>query len=91
MMEQLYAEVSIAVNDLTVGNVEDAARRFVDSVAPGQGSWDGLVPDEAKRTLINNAPTFLDECRDPEAGFGLFAPTLTDDMAKLAGFRAPCS
>ena len=32
----------------------------------GDGAWDNFIPYEAKRTLINNAPTFLDETRDPE-------------------------
>jgi pimeloyl-ACP methyl ester carboxylesterase len=68
-------------NDLEAGNFEDGARRFVDSVALGPGSWDNFVPDVAKQTLINNAPTFLDEMRDPEI--------LTIDTKALSRFSGP--
>lgn len=54
------------MNALEAGNSEEGARRFIDSIALGPGSWDNFVPDVAKKTLINNAPTFLDEMRDPE-------------------------
>jgi pimeloyl-ACP methyl ester carboxylesterase len=47
----------------------------------GLGSWDTFLPDEAKGTLINNAPTFLDETRDPEA--------LTIDLRALSRFSRP--
>jgi pimeloyl-ACP methyl ester carboxylesterase len=54
------------MNALEAGNFEEGARQFVDNVALGPGSWDNFVPDVAKQTLINNAPTFLDEMRDPD-------------------------
>ena len=47
----------------------------------GDGAWDNFIPYEAKRTLINNAPTFLDETRDPE--------TLKIDTQALARFERP--
>jgi len=68
------------VNDLTAGNMEEGARRFVEMVI-GPGAWDNFVPDEVKRTLINNAPTFLDETHDPEA--------LTIDLNALSRFSKP--
>jgi len=67
LAEGLDKRILAVVNDLAAGNMEEGARRFLDTVAIGPGAWDNFVPDEAKRTLINNAPTFLDECRDPEA------------------------
>jgi pimeloyl-ACP methyl ester carboxylesterase len=81
LADGLDERVLAVVNDLAAGNMEEGARRFVDSVAIGPGSWDNFVPDEAKRTLINNAPTFLDETRDPEA--------LTIDTQALSRFSRP--
>jgi pimeloyl-ACP methyl ester carboxylesterase len=46
---------------------EDAARRFVEEVAFGPGSWDQL-PRFLRETFVRNAPTFADERRDPGAG-----------------------
>lgn len=48
------------------GDSEKGAQAFVDTVV-GPGAWATMLPDEAKRVLVNNAPTFLDETRDPEA------------------------
>jgi pimeloyl-ACP methyl ester carboxylesterase len=66
---------------LEAGNFEEGAKQFVDDVALGTGSWDNFVPDVAKTTLINNAPTFLDEMRDP----GL----LRIDTGALSRFSKP--
>ena len=68
------------INDLAAGNTEEGARRFVDMVV-GQGTWDNMLPDEVKRLFINNAPTFLDETRDPEL--------LTPDLNALSRFDRP--
>jgi pimeloyl-ACP methyl ester carboxylesterase len=42
------------------------ARQFVETIAFGPGAWDQLPP-EVRETFIRNAPTWLDEMRDPEA------------------------
>jgi pimeloyl-ACP methyl ester carboxylesterase len=68
------------INDLAAGKMEDGARRFVNMVI-GPGTWDNMIPDEVKRMLINNAPTFLDETRDPEV--------LTIDLNALSRFDRP--
>ena len=81
LTEGLDERILAVVSDLAAGNMEEGARRFVDTVAIGPGAWDNFVPDEAKRTLINNAPTFLDETRDPEL--------LTIDLSALAQFSRP--
>ncbi len=60
--------------------MEAGARRFVEIVL-GPATWDTFLPDEVKRMLINNAPTFLDETRDPEI--------LTMDLNALSGFSRP--
>jgi pimeloyl-ACP methyl ester carboxylesterase len=71
-----FSGVSDAIAD---GRNEDGARQFVGAVV-GPDAWDTMIPDEAKRTLINNAPTFLDEMRDPDI-FGIDS----EDLARFGG------
>ncbi len=80
LAEELDAGILPVVNELAAGNMEEGARRFVEMIL-GPGAWDTFLPDEAKRTLINNAPTFLDETRDPEA--------LDIDLNVLSRFDRP--
>jgi hypothetical protein len=55
---------------------------FVETVALGPGTW-AKVPPELQQTLIENAPTFLDEASDPEQlGF---------DLNSIRGFSRPAS
>jgi pimeloyl-ACP methyl ester carboxylesterase len=81
VVEDFDNRILPVINDLAAGNMEDGARRFVDTLAIGPGAWDTFLPDEAKRTLTNNAPTFLDETRDPEL--------LTIDLKPLSQFSRP--
>lgn len=48
------------------GDDAGAAEMFVDEVAFGPGTWAELS-ESMRQTMIHNAPTFLDESRDPEA------------------------
>jgi pimeloyl-ACP methyl ester carboxylesterase len=80
LVEAMDDRMLAVINNLAAGNMEEGARRFVEMVI-GTGAWDTFLPDEAKRTLINNAPTFLDEARDPEA--------LTLDLKALSQFSRP--
>lgn len=48
------------------GDHEGAARLFVDEVAFGPGAWESEIPPEVKEVFVRNAPTFLDEIRDPD-------------------------
>jgi pimeloyl-ACP methyl ester carboxylesterase len=80
MALELDAGIFPVVNALVAGNTEEGARLFVEMFL-GPGVWDAFLPDDAKRTLINNAPTFLDEVRDPEA--------LAIDTNALARFSRP--
>jgi len=47
--------------------VADRAATSLDLARSGPtcGAWEGLVPTEVKEVMIRNAPTFLDEQRDP--------------------------
>ena len=63
---------------LNAGDMEGGARQFAETIALGPGAWDEQLPPEARQTFINNAPTWLDETRDPDA--------LTLDTTALARF-----
>jgi pimeloyl-ACP methyl ester carboxylesterase len=65
---------------LRAGDDEGGARRFIESVVFGPGAWDTLPP-EARATFVSNAPTFLDEQRDPGG--------ITLDLEALASFSRP--
>jgi pimeloyl-ACP methyl ester carboxylesterase len=54
-----------AVKELLLsGDAVAGARQFVETIALGPGGWDRL-PEPMRQTFIFNAPTFLDETRDP--------------------------
>ncbi|MFJ8474365.1 alpha/beta fold hydrolase [Kitasatospora sp. NPDC094011] len=57
-----------------------AAELFVDTVAFGPGAWEQL-PAPVRHTFVRNAPTYLDELRDPDA--------LDLDLSALARFDEP--
>jgi pimeloyl-ACP methyl ester carboxylesterase len=65
---------------LEAGEYPAAAERFVDTVAFGPGEW-ARLPAPVRQTFVRNAPTFLDELRDPDA-FAL-------DLDALATYRKP--
>ncbi len=76
----LQERVDVVIELLEKGETESGARRFVETIAFGPGAWEQL-PDELRQTFIFNAPTFLDEQRDPE--------WLLLDPQPLANFSAP--
>ncbi|MFH9350887.1 alpha/beta fold hydrolase [Kitasatospora sp. NPDC017646] len=57
-----------------------AAELYVDSLAFGPGAWEQL-PAPVRHTYVRNAPTFLDELRDPDA--------LDLDLTGLTRFTEP--
>jgi pimeloyl-ACP methyl ester carboxylesterase len=79
-VEELDKSFLAVADEIAAGNSEAGARRFVEMVL-GPGTWDTFLPDEAKHTLITNAPTFLDETRDAEV--------LSIDTQALARFQRP--
>jgi pimeloyl-ACP methyl ester carboxylesterase len=50
---------------ISAGDNEGAAEQFVEEVAFGPGAWEQLPP-AVRATFAQNAPTFLDELRDPD-------------------------
>ncbi|WP_406280767.1 alpha/beta fold hydrolase [Embleya sp. NBC_00896] len=51
---------------LEAGESAAAAELFVDTIAFGPGAW-AQFPAPLRHTFITNAPTYLDELRDPDA------------------------
>jgi pimeloyl-ACP methyl ester carboxylesterase len=64
-LEQLDHRFRLVVGLIASGDHAGGAEQFADTVALGPGAW-GAMPPQAQQTLINNAPTFLDEACDPE-------------------------
>jgi pimeloyl-ACP methyl ester carboxylesterase len=80
MLEGVNARIRAVVELLQAGEMEAAARSFVETVAFGPGAWDTL-PQSIRDTFIRNAPTFLDETNDPEG--------VTIDLSSLRSFEKP--
>jgi pimeloyl-ACP methyl ester carboxylesterase len=60
--------------------LEQAAKLFVETIAFGPGAWQQL-PLQVQQTFVYNAPTFLDEIKDPE--------NLQIDTSTLSHFNKP--
>mgnify|MGYP002713166933 CR=1 FL=1 len=48
------------------GQIENAARLFIEEVAFGEGSWETLFSHSDRRTILANADTWLDQFQDPQ-------------------------
>jgi len=79
-VQSLQASIEPVLRLLEGGAHEDGARLFIDLIL-GPGAWDGLLSDAQRQAFVANAPTFLDEERDPAA--------YTIDPTRLAGLPAP--
>ena len=73
--------VDAVVELLEGGDHEGGARLFVATVAYGPRAWEERFTPEMRRVYITNAPTWLDEVRDPDA--------LQMDLDALARFDRP--
>ncbi|HEY3251185.1 MAG TPA: alpha/beta hydrolase [Ignavibacteria bacterium] len=62
------------------GDMESGARIFFETIAGSAGDWERL-PEEIQKRYIFNAPTWLDETKDPES--------LRLDINELAKFQKP--
>lgn len=80
MLGTIGPRIDAVVARIAAGDHAGAAEQFVDTVAMGPGMW-ARMPPEFQRTLIENAPTFLDEANDPEQ--------LAIDLELLRGFSKP--
>jgi pimeloyl-ACP methyl ester carboxylesterase len=76
-LDQAFSRVTGLIES---GDHRAAAEHFIDQIALGPGSWEQL-PDPFRAILEANAPTFLDEARDPTSG--------SVDAAALAATTVP--
>jgi pimeloyl-ACP methyl ester carboxylesterase len=81
MLGAISEKVGAVVKRIDEGEHAAAAEQFFEEVAMGAGAWSHL-PATARQTFIYNAPTFLDEARDPEQ--------LNFDLAWIQDFQRPC-
>jgi len=79
-LSAVQKRISAVASLLEAGDQTEGARKFVETIALGPGSWPGLA-EEVRQTFVFNALTWLDEVRDPEA--------LEIDVGRLEGFSAP--
>jgi pimeloyl-ACP methyl ester carboxylesterase len=68
LLQEIHGKLTGVVEQLASGDYDGGARCFVETVALRPGAWDRLPP-HLRETMIDNAPTFLDEARDPEQFF----------------------
>jgi pimeloyl-ACP methyl ester carboxylesterase len=80
MLQTIKGRIDAVVELLEAGDMEGGVRQFVETIAFSPGMWE-QIPPEIKKIVIFNAPTFLDEIRDPEA--------LSIDLARLGRFSHP--
>lgn len=76
----MQERVGSVVRLLQSGEIEEGARRFVETIAFGPGAWDRL-PERTRQTFIANAATWLEELDDP------YWATL--DLARLRRYTGP--
>jgi len=79
-LAEIRSRLTVVATRLESGDLEGAARLYFDRVAATNGGWAALDRGH-RRTLVANALTYLDQCRDPEA--------LDIDLEGLAGFSGP--
>jgi pimeloyl-ACP methyl ester carboxylesterase len=66
---------------IEAGRDEEGARTFVNTVAFGANTWEDVFDEQTRTEWTYNAPTFLDECRDPDQ--------TTFDLGSLRDFSKP--
>ena len=80
LLGAVAGKIGAVVARIASGDGAGAAEQFVETVAFGPGTWAQLPPDFRQR-MIENAPTYLDECNDPEQ--------LAFDLDWIRTFRRP--
>jgi pimeloyl-ACP methyl ester carboxylesterase len=80
LLQEAGRRIDAVVQRIASGDHAGAAEQFAETVALGPGSW-AQLPRDTRQTLIDNAPTFLDEARDRQQ--------LAFDLGWLRGFAKP--
>ena len=65
VLEEFGKRSSAVVERIAAGDHAGGAEQFMETVALGPGSWAQLPPDQ-RQICIGNAPTYLNNARDPE-------------------------
>jgi pimeloyl-ACP methyl ester carboxylesterase len=79
-LTELRARLAAVAARLEAGDLEGGARLYFDRVAETPLGWAGLDPAR-RRALVDNASTYLDQYRDPDA--------LRIEVSDLAAFPGP--
>jgi len=79
-LTELRARLAAVAARLEAGDPEGGARLYFDHVAEAPRGWSGLDATR-RRTLVDNAATYLDQYRDPDA--------LRIELGELAAFDGP--
>jgi pimeloyl-ACP methyl ester carboxylesterase len=80
LMAGVHATIRMVLAGVARGDVEAAARQFVEEVALGPGAWEQL-PAPLRRTMIDSAPAFAAEQED--------ATWASVDPVELSGIEPP--
>jgi pimeloyl-ACP methyl ester carboxylesterase len=80
-LDEVGRRIGAVVELLERGEDDAGAELFVNTIAFGPGAWDDQLTSEMRDVFAANAPTFLDETRDPDA--------LQMPLESLAGFDKP--
>jgi len=78
--EAARARLEGVIDKLAAGDDAGGAELFVETVAMGPGMW-ARLPPHIRKAYVENGPTYLDECRDPEQQ--------TIDLERVATIRTP--
>jgi len=67
LLQEFQAKSEAVVGLLKRGEIEEATKRFAEEIAIGPGSWELFLqfPEEMRRTVFDNASTYVDEVEDP--------------------------
>jgi pimeloyl-ACP methyl ester carboxylesterase len=80
-LAEVQRRIAAVVALLEDDDHESAARLFAETIAFGPGAWNHRLTPAMRDVFIANAPTFLDEVRDPDA--------LQMDLDALTHFDKP--
>lgn len=74
---RVEAQIRAALKRIDSGDVPGGVKQFLEDVALGAGRWE-QVPERIRTVMVSNAPTVVDEQRDPDwASIGL------DELASI--------
>jgi pimeloyl-ACP methyl ester carboxylesterase len=66
VLDEVDRRVGRVIELLDAGDDEGGARLFVDTIARRPGAWEEELTADLREVIVVNAPTFLDEARDPD-------------------------